>query len=127
MCVEQAYGKGKTAGILLRGLVLAGVVSMVILLILAFVMLKLQPDTEKLELGIMLVYGLSCFCGGWYSGRKMGRRKYLWGLIVGVLYFVLLFAVSGMSDKEVRPELVHSLTALVLCGAGGMLGGMVAR
>lgn len=127
MRVEQTYGKGKTAGILLRGLVLAGVVSMVILLILAFVMLKLQPDAEKIELGIMIVYGVSCFFGGWYSGRKMGRKKYLWGLIVGVLYFLLLFAVSGMSDREVQPELLHSLTALILCGVGGMLGGMVAR
>lgn len=125
--MDQAYGKGKIAGILLRGLVLAGVVSMAILLILAFVLLKLQPDTEKIELGVMLVYGVSCFFGGWYSGRKMGRRKYLWGLAVGALYFALLFAVSGMSDRTVQPELLHSLTAFVLCAVGGMLGGMVAR
>lgn len=125
--MEQVYGRGKAVGVLLQGLVLAGVISMAVLLILAFVMLKLQPDTGKIEVGIMVIYGLSCFFGGWYSGRKMGRRKYLWGLAVGLLYFVLLFAVSGMSDKELQPELVHSLTALALCSVGGMLGGMVAR
>ncbi len=127
MCVEQTFGKGRTAGILLRALALAGVVSMALLLLLAFVMLKLQPETEQIERGILFVYALSGFAGGWYSGRKMGRRKYLWGLAVGALYFVLLFAVSGMSDTKTGPELARSLAALAICAGGGMLGGMAAR
>lgn len=125
--MDQAFGKGKLAWILLKGLVLAGLVSMASLLILAFVMLKVQPDTEILEWGILFVYALSCFLGGLYSGRSIGRKKYLWGLAVGGLYFVLLFAVSGMSSQEAQIEPVRSLTALILCCVGGMLGGMVAR
>lgn len=125
--MEQIYGKGKAVGVILRGLVLAGIVSAAALMILALLMLKLQPDTNKIELGIMVTYALSCLLGGWYGGRKMERKKYLWGLLLGALYFLLLFAVSGMGDREVQPGVVHSLAVFVLCSACGMLGGMIAR
>lgn len=124
--MEQFRIGGRAAGAVLRGLLLAFLVTVVFLLLIAFVFLKMQPDMGKTEIGILLTYVLSCFAGGWYCGRRMERKKFLWGLLVGVLYFLLLLAVSGMSERSLQSGLLQSLTAFVLCAGGGMFGGMVA-
>lgn len=123
--MEGLMGKGKAAGTMLRALVLAYLVTTVILLALAFIMLKFQPDTGKTEIGILVTYVLSCFLGGWYAGRKAERRKFLWGLMTGLLYFLLLFLISGMGDRAAQTNMVQSLLSLALCAGGGMLGGMI--
>lgn len=126
MCVERLRGRGRMAAAMVRGLILACLVTAVILLILAFVVLKLRPDAGKTEIGILVTYVLSCFAGGWYGGRKAEKKKFLWGLLLGTLYFLLLFAVSGTGDRAVQSDLLQSVTALALCAGGGMLGGMAA-
>ncbi len=125
--MEQLRMKGKRAAGMLAGLVLSCLATTVILLALAFVMLKLQPETGVIETAILVTYVLSCFIGGWYCGRKAQRRKFAWGMLLGVLYFLLLFLVSGMGDRTVQSGLLQSLTAFAVCAGGGMLGGMAAR
>ena len=96
------------------------------LLGMGVIMLKLQPDTKLTEVLILGVYVLSCFAGGWYTGRKTERRKFLQGLFVGLLYFCLLFLISGMGEREIQSDLLSGGFACLLCAAGGMLGGMLA-
>lgn len=124
--MEQLRERGKPAGAVLLGLVISCFVTTVVLLVLAFVMLKLQPETGKIEIAILLTYAVSCLFGGWYCGRKMARRKFLWGAFQGVLYFLLLLAVSCMGDRAVQSGLAQSLASLAICAGGGMLGGMLA-
>ena len=97
--MERIYGNKRTAWNLFRGLVLAGIVSMISLLILAFVMLKLQMDVGQMEIGILLTYALSCLAGGWYCGRKSEKRN-LYGTANGNP--VLFTAFSDLPDRRRR-------------------------
>lgn len=124
--MEQLKGRGRQAASLLLGLVISCFVTTIVLLVLAFVMLKLQPETGVTEICILLTYAVSCFFGGWYSGRKAARRKFLWGMLLGILYFLLLLLVSGLGDRAIQSGLVQSLASFVICACGGMLGGIVA-
>lgn len=124
--MELLHGKGKTVAEIVKGLLLACFVTTAVLLLLAFVMLKFQPVAEKMEICILLTYVLSCLAGGWYCGRQVQRRKFLRGILLGSVYFILLFLFSGMGDRAVQSSLLQSVTAFVLCACGGMLGGMLA-
>lgn len=62
--MERINERRQGAWNIVRGLALSAAVSIVFLLILAFVMLKMQPDMEKMQMGIFLTYVLSCFAGG---------------------------------------------------------------
>lgn len=124
--MEELTENGKQIGLWLRALILAALVTTALLLALAFVLLKVQPDTGTTELLILLIYVLSCFAGGWYRGRRSEKRKFLQGMITGLLYFVLLFLISGLEAHTPGPDLPQSAAALVLCVLGGMLGGMLA-
>ena len=93
-------------------LIVAYVITVLALFGIAFVMLKLQPDAGTTELLILAVYVLSCFAGGWYAGRRAGQRKFLQGLLVGVLYFAVLFLISGMGEREIwSAEDLHAFCA----------------
>lgn len=124
---EYVKGKKKEAAALAVGLAVSFAVTALLLLLLAFLLLRLQPDAGKIQIGILATYAVSCFFGGILCAGKCERRKFLWGLLTGLLYFVVLFAVSGMSERAVQPEMTQGVTALVLCACGGMLGGMAAR
>ncbi len=128
--VENGIGQlrkgGKGIGRFAMALIVAYVITVLALFGIAFVMLKLQPDAGTTELLILAVYALSCFAGGWYAGKRAGKRKFLQGLLVGVLYFALLFLISGMGEREIQSDLASGGLACLLCAAGGMLGGMLA-
>ena len=124
--IGQIKKGGKGIGRLAVALVVAYLITVLALFGISFVMLKLQPDTGTTELLILAVYVLSCFAGGWYAGRRAGQRKFLQGLFVGLLYFVLLFLISGMGEREIQSDLASGGLACLLCAAGGMLGGMLA-
>lgn len=124
MAQNQGNGKGVTK--IICAVVAAYVLTALLLFGLAFGMQKWQLDVKTAELLILFIYVLSCFAGGWYAGRKTERKKFLQGLLTGILYFVLLFLLSGLSDREIQSDLLQGILAFFVCAAGGMLGGMLA-
>ena len=63
------------------------------LVLLAVLLEKMQQGETFVKVGIVIVYILSGFVGGLIAGKKMKTRKFLWGILMGVAYFVILFAV----------------------------------
>lgn len=123
--MEKTTERVGMAATVLKALLTAYIITAFILLSTAFVLLKFQPDMQKLGVVILACYVISCFLGGWLSGRKAGKRKFLWGLLTGSLYFTLLFLLSGMSDSVFPMDMTRILTVFVLCAASGMAGGMI--
>ena len=76
--------------------------------------------------GIIVIYVLSTFVGGFILGKLKRVKKFLWGLIMGVLYFVLLFLISFVVYRSFDGNGTNVMTTLLLCAGGGMLGGMLA-
>ena len=126
--IRMEYSGGRTGMIRALGAaqVLAWLITAALLLAMAFVMWKFQPDMGKMQLGIYGIYVLSCLFAGRYTGKRGARRKFLWGMCSGMLYFGILVAVSVLSKRTVQPDALHRVFAFVFCTAGGMLGGMTA-
>ena len=74
--------------------------------------------------GIIFSYVFSCFLGGMVVSGKQEGKKYLWGLLAGILYYVILVAVSMILNREAFTRIPGVFPALFLCAFGGMLGGM---
>ena len=58
-------------------------------------------------------------------GKLTGNRKFLWGLVTGILYFALLVVISLGLYHSLQTDLMNLATTFLLCTGGGMLGGMV--
>lgn len=118
-------GAGNQISKILRSLLCAFVVTGILLLVLAGLLYKLSLDEGKVTAGIILIYVLSTFVGGFIAGKLLKERKFLWGLTVGILYFGLLMLVSLGLYRSLQGGGADILTTFFLCAGGGMLGGML--
>ena len=110
---------------LLLYLLFAYIVSALVLVLLAVLVFKAGISQQMVSGGIILAYVLSCFLGGLLAGKKMKQKRFLWGLVMGLAYFLVLFLVSVIVNKSLGAVGDSLLTSLVLCAGGGMLGGML--
>ena len=113
------------AGIYGQGLAVSALVTGILLALLGWGLYQFRWGEEVLEAGIWALYGLSALAGGFWVGKRQRTRRFLWGMGMGLLYFLLLSAVSGAAGSLGTGGLGEAAAACGLCLAGGMLGGMV--
>lgn len=110
---------------IMKSLLCAYVITGILLLLLALLLYKFQLKENVVAIGIIVIYIVSTFFAGFVTGKKMGNRKFLWGLLVGVTYFVLLLLVSLCVNRSIQDVASHLSTTFLLCAGSGMLGGML--
>lgn len=110
---------------ILKSLLASYLVTGLLLLLLSFLLYKLDLDEQKVSMGITVIYVLSTFLGGVIIGKLARVRRFVWGLVLGVLYFGLLLLISLGVYHSLQGSAVNLVTTLVLCAGGGMIGGMV--
>ena len=110
---------------ILRSLLLAYALSGICLFVLALFVFKLDLGKGPVTAGILVIYVLACFVGGFFAGKMLRQNKYRWGLLVGISYFVLLAAVSFAVQGKWDMSLWHAVTTFLMCLGGGTLGGML--
>ena len=127
--MEKKTGKGqgmeKKAVDILKALLCAYVMTGILLLILTVLLYKAGLSEENINAGIILTYVISTFSGGFVIGKLAGVKKFLWGLLLGIMYFVLLLLISLGIYLSLQSVLMNLVTTFLLCAGGGMLGGMV--
>lgn len=110
---------------MVKALLCAYVVTGIMLLILTLLLYKMGLSEANVNAGIILTYVVSTFSAGFVIGKLMKVKRFLWGLVAGVLYFVLLLLISLGVYHSLQGELANLLTTFLLCAGGGMLGGMI--
>lgn len=96
-----------------------------LLLLLAFLLYRFGLSEKVVSVCIIAIYIIVTFFAGMLAGKREGKRKFLWGLAIGVLYFVILVAVSLAVNKGVEDIAGNMMTVFFLCAGSGMLGGML--
>ena len=110
---------------MIRTLIFTYLVSGVLLTALAFALYKFRLPESQITLGISGVYILSCFMGGFMAGKAMRSRKFLWGLLTGILYFAFLRIMSFLQDRTITADAVRLGTVFAMCSLSAMAGGMI--
>lgn len=117
--------EGIPVGFLVKSLLFSYILTAALLAVLAFALYKLGLDEKTVSIAIIAIYVAGTFFAGFVMGKKMGSRRFLWGLLMGTVYFLVLAVVSlcvGKGNIEMGSSF---FTTLALCAGGGMLGGMV--
>ena len=95
------------------------------ILILAFLLLILQITENTVDIGILVIYVVANLTAGFIIGKRIKRRKFLWGMVSGTAYFLILFFLSNMLGQEVGKLGKDLITTLLICVGSGTLGGMI--
>ena len=95
------------------------------LLLLALLLYRFQLSGQAVNIGIVVIYTAAAFLAGFFAGKGTGERRFLWGLLAGILYFVLLALLTLLVNHGFKDFGNHFFTTLMICAGSGMLGGML--
>ena len=110
---------------LLKALLTAYGVTGVMLLALAFLLYKLDLNEKAVSAGIIAIYVTATLVGGIVMGKMAGSRRFLWGLLLGALYFAMLVLITFGVYRVIDEPASRLAVTFLLCAAGGMIGGMI--
>lgn len=103
----------------------AAIISLVLLLVMAFLLDKLGPDEGVIR---WLVYGIYMGGGltaGMLAGKIQGAKKFIWGFMAGLLWFLIILIISLIWNKgSIDTQAIFG--AFLCMAGGGLAGGMVA-
>lgn len=109
----------------LKSLLVSYLLTAGLLLLLALFLYKFSLTEKIVSLCITGIYILVTFLAGFLAGKREGSKKFLWGLMMGCLYFIILTLVSLIVNHGMGELSSGFFTTLVLCAGSGMLGGML--
>lgn len=109
----------------IKSLLAAYIVTGILLLILTFFMYKFELNEKIVSAAIVGIYVASTFAGGIIIGKLVGEKRYLWGMVLGIMYFALLLVITLGVYRTLNGDSVSIVTSLILCAGGGMAGGMI--
>lgn len=119
------FDKNAKPFLLLQSLILSYIITLIILLILAFLLYKFKLSSGQLNIGITLTYILSCFISGFILGKRAKIKRYFWGGLNGILYFLILFLISFIFSSPLDGGAGQIALVFFLCLGGGAAGGMI--
>ena len=111
--------------LILGGLLAAYFITLLGLFIIALLLLQFRLSANTVENGILILYILSVFFAGFLMGKMKKEKKYLWGLLMGIVYYLILLILSLAVQKSLGSGAGEIITIFILCAAGGTLGGML--
>ena len=112
-------------GCILLGMLIAYTITLLGILILALGLYKWNFSVNTIDIGILVLYLISCLVGGMVAGKKVGNRKFFWGLMLGVAYFIVLVMLSLFGEGGISSEVKEIMLPGIICLFSGMLGGML--
>ncbi len=111
----------------LKATIAVSVVTIVMLLIIAFLLFKFNLSDSAIMVGVYVTYVVSCFVGGFIIGKVRGEKKYLWGMVVGFTFFITLSIISLIVTGVLYSDGMRTIGSIAACVIGGALGGMIAK
>ena len=109
----------------IKSLLASYIVPGISLLVLTFFMYKFELNEKIVSAAIVGIYVVSTLIGGMIIGKLTKSKRYLWGMVLGIIYFVLLLLITLGVYRTLNGDSVSIVTSLILCAGGGMIGGMI--
>lgn len=110
---------------MLKSLLVSYVVTVILLLLLTLLLYKFELGERIVSAGIVAIYVLSTLTGGLIIGKTARTRRFIWGISLGMIYFLLLLLITLGVYREISADTGNLITTLILCVGGGMIGGMI--
>ncbi len=123
MCIWEVFYLGIDFKKTLKGVLLSLAISILLTVLLAVVVFFADLSDRTVSTLILLASALSVFLGAIILSKNIESRGLLNGLLLAILYFLVLFAVSSLSGAVAidRSNLLRFISVL----AAGMLGGIL--
>lgn len=110
---------------LLKSVLLAYVLTGLLILAGGWISYKMDLSDKILNLMVIFIYICVNMFSGIYMGRKLQNKRYIWGMLAGLSYAAILIIISIVVPGGTSGIDLDGICAILLCMAGGSLGGIV--
>ena len=110
---------------ILSTLLVMYVLTGILLFGMAFLLYRFQLGETFVTLGVIVVYVASGFVGGLLLRRRLKSPCGFLGLLIGTVYFMVLFLGSVILGHGLPQEMIRMAAVWIMCACSGMLGGMI--
>ena len=110
---------------LLKCLMAAYLITGVMLVVVAALLYKFSIKENVVNISIIAIYCISSLLAGLFFSKGAANRRFLWGMVAGAAYFLIICAVSMAVDQNFMPLSNSCITTLLICLGSGMIGGML--
>lgn len=112
---------------IVKTIVISYAVTCVILLALSFGVYKFDLSGGQITAGIIIAYIAASFIGGYIIATREKNRRILWGIGIGMIYFLILAVASIAVNKGVAIDTAEAVRALLICAVSGAAGAFFTR
>lgn len=123
--MDKAMHKSSRIVVMLRILLLSYLITGFLLLILTLITLKMDVSNSIVAGGIIFIYIISSFIGGFLTGKGANQKRFLWGIGIGAMYFIVLILISVLTNSVIGLNTGRILSVMLICLVSGMAGGMI--
>ena len=110
---------------MLKTILASYIITAILLLILTFFVYKFELGEKIASAGIVAIYVISTLIGGLIIGKIGQTRRFIWGISLGIIYFLLLLLITLGVYRSINSDMSNLITTWILCVGGGMIGGMI--
>lgn len=110
---------------LLKCLMAAYLITGALLLLVAGLLYRFSLGENVIDISIIVIYCISSLLAGLFFSKGASSRRFIWGMMAGAAYFVIICAVSVAVEPDFVPVSNSCITTLMICLGSGMLGGML--
>jgi putative membrane protein (TIGR04086 family) len=99
-------------------------ISMIVLtIIVSFFLLLTDLKENSLTVYIFFIHGISLLIGGYVTGKRIGKKGWYYGGIMGVIYSIIILLIGFLGfDSSTH---LTSLLLIMLSFTTGALGGII--
>ena len=123
--MENAMKKNPAVSLLVKATFASFIVSAIMLLITSTLMLNVGISASIVSILVIITYIVSNFLSGIIMGKGMREKKFIWGVVSGAIYFIILFVLSVLIMGTKDFHLVSTIRTMAICVLSGMVGGMI--
>lgn len=109
----------------LKEILIEMIISAVLLACVSFVVLRMTPSFAVTKILILGIYAISTFVGGFIIGKVMTKKKFVWGAISGIIYFMIIAITALIVKGGIDTGTVGIISGFVVSVVAGTLGGMI--
>ena len=103
----------------------AAIATILLLVLLTVVLYNTDISGKVSGILVTAIYVLGPFAGAFVLGKMVKKKRFLWGLLLGGIYFLVFVLISVLTAKtETAPEIREYIQVLLAVLPGGILGGM---
>ncbi len=123
--MERMSATKSRAVYLFKALVTSYVITLFLLLVVSFLMHLTGMGGTAVSVSVIVITVLSVFIGSFYLGKHVEQKRFLWGLLAAMVYFIVYILISLVVKGDNPIDFLEYGKKLIMIAASGMLGGML--